>query len=148
LPHSTGALVLWIALTTPVNTHPDEGIHVDAICYFESDWWPPRLNTDGLVYSPDGWSRVYSGELVYLVYGRMARPLHPLFEAAKAALAATKQTVVPPAQAWFPLAFGNDAFYHQLYRPLNGALWVIMLGGMLLVLSHYAQITTLVHGPG
>jgi hypothetical protein len=32
----------------------------------------PALDTDGLLYSPDGWSRVWNGELVYLLVGRTA----------------------------------------------------------------------------
>jgi hypothetical protein len=62
-----------IARQTAFNVHPDEFVHADAFCYFENHWWPPDLNSDGLVYSPYGWSRVYSGELVYLLYGRLSR---------------------------------------------------------------------------
>jgi hypothetical protein len=38
----------------------------------------PALDTDGLLYSPDGWSRVWNGELVYLLVGRTAALWHHL----------------------------------------------------------------------
>jgi hypothetical protein len=61
-----------IALRTRYNAHPDEYMHADAIAYFEHHWWPPDLNADGLSYDPTGSSRVYYGEIVYLLYGRLA----------------------------------------------------------------------------
>jgi hypothetical protein len=60
-----------IALHTASGAHPDEWGHLDAFCYFGTHWWPPPLNVEGLLYSPDGWSRVYNGEVVYLVYGKL-----------------------------------------------------------------------------
>jgi hypothetical protein len=62
-----------IARRTAYNVHPDEYIHVDAFCYFENHLWPPNLNSDGLMYSGYGWSRVYDQELVYMIYGKSAR---------------------------------------------------------------------------
>ncbi|RME61138.1 MAG: DUF2142 domain-containing protein [Caldilineae bacterium] len=61
-----------IALNTGYGLHPDERLHVAAFRYFETHWWPPELGADELVYSPDGTSRVFFGEVVYLVYGKMA----------------------------------------------------------------------------
>ncbi|MBK8049260.1 MAG: DUF2142 domain-containing protein [Anaerolineales bacterium] len=60
-----------IAGGTSPYVHPDEALHVNAFCYFEAAWWPPALNDDHLLYSAYGWSRVYSGEIVYLVYGKL-----------------------------------------------------------------------------
>ena len=60
-----------LALQTRYNAHPDEAVHLDAFCYFEQHWWPPALNSNGLLYSPDGWSRVYNGEVVYFLYGKL-----------------------------------------------------------------------------
>ena len=67
----TALIAARIALTTPFDHPPDEFVHLDAFHYFETNWWPPDLNADGLIYSPAGWSRVYTGELVYLVYGKI-----------------------------------------------------------------------------
>lgn len=64
-------LCIQVALDTPLNAHPDEIMHVDAFRYFAAHWWPPDLNSDQLRYSRYGVSRVYSGELVYLVYGKL-----------------------------------------------------------------------------
>lgn len=132
---STGAIVFWVALTTRTDVHPDEVMHADAICYFETHWWPPPLNANSLYYSADGWSRVYNGELVYTVYGQIAGRIRPLLEA-----------IQPPPmevvlegdyRVWFPLTFAarcppNPSTF-QFYRLLNAALWVITLTGLLLV---------------
>ena len=61
-----------IALNTGYGLHPDERLHVAAFRYFETHWWPPELGADELVYSPDGTSRVFFGEIVYPVYGKIA----------------------------------------------------------------------------
>lgn len=60
-----------IAIQTTFNRHPDELVHVDAFCYFRTHAWPPPPNAEGLVYGPDGISRVYYGELVYWLWGRL-----------------------------------------------------------------------------
>ncbi len=69
-----------IALQTAFNVHPDEANHADAFCYFEHHWWPPDLNSDDLLYSLAGWSRVYNGELVYIVYGKIAMVIRSVIE--------------------------------------------------------------------
>jgi hypothetical protein len=66
-------LVYQIAMKSGYNVHPDEYAHLDAVCYYESHWWPPEVNSDGIVYSGYGWSRLYDGELVYLLYGKLIR---------------------------------------------------------------------------
>src|SRR5262245_31905713 len=65
-------LAASVALATPFNAHPDERQHVDAFCYFQARLWLPPVNSDGLTYSRYGDSRVYTGEIVYWVYGRSA----------------------------------------------------------------------------
>lgn len=89
-----------IATFTPLNAHPDELIHVDAFKYFEHHFWPPDVNADGIYYSPYGWSRVYTGELVYVLYGTLGRAL---------------KTVLPPLPSY------------QLYRLLQFALLAFTL---------------------
>jgi len=64
-------LCIRIATQTPYNAHPDEYSHLDAFHYFESNWWPPKLGTDEVVYSWYGVSHVYTGEIVYLVFGKI-----------------------------------------------------------------------------
>jgi hypothetical protein len=67
-----------IALNTKPDAHPDEVIHADAFCYFREHWWPPEVNSGEVGYSPYGWSRVYGGEIVYLVYGRIGSLTDPV----------------------------------------------------------------------
>lgn len=68
-----------IAIGTYYGVHPDEGYHVDAFHYFEDHWWPPELGSDDVVYQYDGWSRVYAGEIVYLVLGKLSRAVRFLW---------------------------------------------------------------------
>jgi len=65
-------LAARVALLSPLYWHPDEGGHLDAMIWFYGHNGVPALDTDGLLYSPDGWSRVWNGELVYLLVGRAA----------------------------------------------------------------------------
>jgi hypothetical protein len=62
-----------IAVGTYFRTHPDEYYHADAFRYFEEHWWPPDLGSSDVIYSPQGWSRVYTGEIVYLIVGKLSR---------------------------------------------------------------------------
>jgi hypothetical protein len=66
----TALTCLGIVFQTWPCGHPDSRQHLHGFAYFEENWWPPDLNSDELVYSPYGYSRVYSGEIVYLVYGK------------------------------------------------------------------------------
>jgi hypothetical protein len=65
-----------IAGTTIFDAHPDEKAHVDAFRYFENHWSRPPLGSPELVYSPMGWSRVFTGEIVYPLYGKLACVVH------------------------------------------------------------------------
>ena len=70
-----------ISVSIALNTnsyHPDERMHIDAFCYFERQWWSPPVNSNEVIYSPYGWSRVYTGEVVYQVYGRLSELISPL----------------------------------------------------------------------
>jgi hypothetical protein len=74
-------LAFLISVSIALNTnsyHPDEWIHIDAFCYFERQWWSPPLNSNEVMYCPYGWSRVYTGEVVYQVYGRLSKLISPL----------------------------------------------------------------------
>src|SRR5438876_4169603 len=52
--------------------HPDEDVHVDSFRWFQTHWTPPELNAPELHYSGMGWSRVYTGEIVYPIYGKLS----------------------------------------------------------------------------
>ena len=65
-------MVYQIARRGGFNVHPDEYAHIDAICYYETHWWMPNVNSDGIIYSGYGWNRLYDGEFVYLLYGKLA----------------------------------------------------------------------------
>jgi len=85
-------VVTWaslIALSSGFRAHPDEDVHVDAFHYFEDHWSIPEPGLPGLQYSSMGWSRVYTGEIVYPLYGQAGRfvqehwtSLRPLLNAA------------------------------------------------------------------
>ena len=68
---ATGINCFGVVYQTNPCSHPDSRYHLYGFSYFENHWWPPDLNSDDLVYSPYGNSRVYSGEIVYLVYGKL-----------------------------------------------------------------------------
>lgn len=92
---------LRVATTTAFDVHPDESSHADAFCYYESEWWPPELNADGLRYNPWGLSRLHEEEIAYVVYGKAAAVLRPFTE------------------AWFKPASPTLADYSRLtYLPL------------------------------
>jgi hypothetical protein len=99
-------LALWlagrVAWQTDFAVHPDEHVHLDAMLYFEQHWWPPDLDADGLVYSSFGWSRVYTGEGVYWLYGRIGGVIRAAFD-------------IPEEQAF------------RLYRSMNVALLGVTL---------------------
>src|SRR5258708_32946980 len=92
-----GLMAARIALGTPYNVHPDEFIHVDAFCYFDSNAWLPPLNWNGLNYGPESESRVYDNEIVYWVDGRAGAGLEWLSNLAAPATAPS-QPVGPTAQ--------------------------------------------------
>lgn len=96
-----------IALQTKPNVHPDELVHVDAFRFFEDHWWPPPLGSDEVIYSLAGWSRVYEGEVVYLIYGKIGRLVYLLAR--------------PPAEA------EALALAYQTYRFLNVLLYGLTL---------------------
>ncbi|MFC1852531.1 hypothetical protein ACFL27_20230 [candidate division CSSED10-310 bacterium] len=74
---------------------------MEAFSYFGDNLWPPDLNADGLYYTVYGWSRVYSGEIVYNIYGLIGKVI-TLF--------------------WKPV----DGIY-LIYRYLNVCLFLITL---------------------
>jgi hypothetical protein len=127
------ALSVRIAVQTTYNVHPDESGHVDAFCYFGQHWWPPDLNDHALLYSPDGWSRVYNGELAYLVLGRLGRWLPvgemlpkaeppPVPESAESMLPAWRVFLPYVASMLSPCMAATPT-----YRLLNSLLYVVTL---------------------
>lgn len=113
---------LLIAFSTQINRHPDEILHLDAIRYYAEHWLPPPLNADGLVYGPDGWSRVHNGELVYWCYGRAVALLR-LIAGAIDGLAGTTLA----------------ASLHLPYNPLARLLNIALFGVTLAVLAAAAR---------
>jgi hypothetical protein len=71
-------LAARVAFLCPLGWNPDEVYHLDAMVWFYGHAGVPALDTDGLHYSPDGWSRVWNGEFVYLLVGRAAALWHHL----------------------------------------------------------------------
>lgn len=128
---TTGALAIWLATTTRPNAHPDENIHVDAFCYFEQHAWPPPLNRDGLRYSPDGWSRVYSGEAVYILYGQLGRVLKPLI--GEGGLLHPTPRLADGPRIYLPLLADSSTCVldYRLYRLLNSLLWIATLAALI-----------------
>lgn len=94
-----------LAFSCRDNAHPDEFLHLDACRYFETHAWPPPVGSGQVVYDRDGWSRVYSGELVYWIYGKAGRVI---------------QAIVPVARPYV------------LYRLMNVALLALALSVLLL----------------
>jgi hypothetical protein len=93
-----------IAILTRPNGHPDEYLHVDAFRYFETHWWPPNLRSDEVLYSPYGVSRVYTQELVYIVYGHLGKVIQFF---------------------WNP-----DGAPYRIYRLINVSLFLFTLIGL------------------
>lgn len=61
----------FIAHITAFNAHPDEAIHIDAFEYYRTHWLRPEPGSPLVAYSAYGWSRVYTGEVVYFLYGKI-----------------------------------------------------------------------------
>ncbi len=100
-------LAAWVALQSTPNVHPDELAHIDAFHYYETAWWPPAVGDARLYYDGYGWSRVFYGETVYWIYGRLA----------------TAFGLATPAYTFSTLA--QPTF--RVYRLLNVALWALTL---------------------
>ncbi|HEY1684139.1 MAG TPA: hypothetical protein VGG19_05210, partial [Tepidisphaeraceae bacterium] len=65
-----------IARVTIFNAHPDEYVHVDAFEYYRTHWLRPEPKSQLVYYSLYGWSRVYTGEIVYILYGTVGALIH------------------------------------------------------------------------
>jgi hypothetical protein len=64
-------LVVIMASRSPINAHPDEGLHLDAGRYFVDHWLPPAVGTPDASpsYSKYGRSYVDEGDIVYWMFG-------------------------------------------------------------------------------
>ncbi len=74
------ALTAVMAGISVYNTHPDERVHCDAAKFYIDNTLPPAVGdprAEG-TYSPYGYSRLYSGELAYIVAGKFAKLVEPL----------------------------------------------------------------------
>ncbi|HEY1686871.1 MAG TPA: hypothetical protein VGG19_19070 [Tepidisphaeraceae bacterium] len=85
---------------------PDENMHLDAFAFFQTHWTRPEPDSDEVYYSPMGWSRVYTGEMVYLLYGKIGAAV---------------------------LHFWPDTNLTQLYRFMNVALLLVTLTALTFV---------------
>lgn len=139
-----------IAQKTAVNTHPDEIYHVDAFCYFERQAWVPALNSTQVIYQGDGISRVYTGEIVYWVYGRATVLLRAgskiQVNIAPLPTEKTHQVFLPTVyhlqiDRCFPLL--TRAFV-QPYRWLNVGLFLVTVLGMMYAAWRQPQLIGLV----
>jgi hypothetical protein len=67
-------LVVVMASRSPINAHPDEGLHLDAGRYFVDHWLPTAVGTPDAApsYSKYGRSYVDEGDIVYWMFGRAA----------------------------------------------------------------------------
>lgn len=137
-----------IAQHTAFNTHPDEAHHVDAFCYFEYRLWPPALNSDEVLYTSDGISRVYTGELVYWVYGRSVALLHAKAPAATSAptlLTAPHHVFLPTVyQPWSQCRAVLNLATAQTYRWLNVGLFLVTVLAVAYVATQQPQLMGLV----
>lgn len=91
---------LAFALHTPDNAHPDEIFHADAFQYYEGRFWPPPLDSDGIIHSTYGWSYVYTEDIGYRVLGNLGGLL---------------RLILPPVSTY------------ALYRCVNVALLLVTL---------------------
>lgn len=110
-------LTSLIAIGTHYRAHPDEYYHADAFRFFEQHWWPPDLNSSEVIYSPQGWSRVYTSEIVYLAFGKVSRV----------------------AQLFWPLE--NRAFL--IYRFSNAWLFLLTLGALFFTRCEWIDVQVL-----
>lgn len=125
---AAAALITFrIATITAFDVHPDEFNHADGFCYYESHWWPPPLNADGLRYSPYGMSRLHDEEVVYILFGKLAALLRPVIEP----FFASQEP--PPAdhstQIFLPSIKAPDFCFlaFHTYRLLNVLLLIVTL---------------------
>ena len=75
------ALLAVMASISGFNTHPDESVHVAAGDYYQTHTLPPKVMSPEIehTYSHYGFSRLHSGEIVYLIAGKLQlflRPFH------------------------------------------------------------------------
>jgi hypothetical protein len=120
-----------MALRTEVFVHPDERLHVDAFRYFETHWWPPDLDSDAVSYSVSGWSRVYTSEVVYIIYGKLGAfisAIDPPIRTLLLALHRDEQVELHGEdRIYLPLVTRVVGYKVVLYRLLNVALYLITL---------------------
>ncbi|HEY1685396.1 MAG TPA: DUF2142 domain-containing protein [Tepidisphaeraceae bacterium] len=72
-------LAFLIARNTRDNSHCDEYVHINAFEYFQTHWQRPPIGSDQVLYSVNGISRVYNGEIVYLIFGKAGALLRHFF---------------------------------------------------------------------
>lgn len=123
-----------IAYRTAVGVHPDERFHIDAFRYFGDNWWPPDLNSDDVLYCATGWSRVYAGEVVYIVYGKLGALISGIDWFVRETVTSLTRHVYsePTTQHGFNLPLITDdvgwwVYKARLYRLLNVLLYLITL---------------------
>ncbi len=73
------ALIVVMASVSKYNKHPDEFVHVYAAEYYQNHLLPPEIGSPEIrhTYSPYGVSRLFSGEIVYLLAGKFMELFAP-----------------------------------------------------------------------
>lgn len=73
------ALIVVMASISKYNQHPDEFVHVYAAEYYQNHLLPPEIGSPEIrhTYSPYGVSRLFSGEIVYLLAGKFMELFAP-----------------------------------------------------------------------
>jgi hypothetical protein len=141
-------LVVRMAVSSPINAHPDEMLHVLAADYFREHWLPPAVGApaQAAAYSKYGVSYLDFGEIVYWVLGKAAavgglfgttppasmRAFQVLLYAVLVVWILVRATTFPPAlgflvltpQVWYVFSYVN-----------SDALPLALLTGLLLELG-------------
>lgn len=117
------------ALRTGFNIPPDEMHHEDAICYFETAWLAPPPNSDGLLYTLNGWNRVYTGEIAYPLLGKAAALARPLVRAAESLFPQAAVEPLGPERLFLPAITVATRCQPgvRVYRLLNVAILGVTL---------------------
>ena len=105
-----------IALGSQYNAHPDEFLHIDGFCYYQSSWWMPDLNADLQIYSSSGDSRVYRPEAVYWIYGKISRLI-------VGGIGLAGYLPIPPLQNFSAWILNGHSCHFPIFRVINLGLF-------------------------
>jgi len=116
---ASAVLVVLMAVRSPINAHPDEGLHLDAGRYFLEHWLPPPVGAPdaAATYSRYGRSYLDEGDIVYWIFGTAA------------ALGKGLDLAPPVAMRWFQVSlyWGLVAWTIVRARGFTPALGFLLL---------------------